>query len=133
LHAGKEREERLVNLWKNNLEVFSDLCQDIKNPNDRSRTLEENKLLLLAHQKVESMTRGDLHRSSITWTSIEEAVAHYFCVRREYLTKFDVFFSTRATSLFSARKINEVVPPRSTTTPSKKRFPVKSFWNSQVY
>jgi hypothetical protein len=26
-----------------------------------------------------------------------------------------------------------VVPPRSTTTPSKKRFPVKSFWNSQVY
>ena len=41
---------------------FFDFCQEIKNPNGRSRTLEENKLLILAlraylRRKVESMNR----------------------------------------------------------------------------
>jgi hypothetical protein len=96
-HALKKRNERLKNTWRNQLEVFSDFCQEIKNPNGRSRTLEENKLLILAlraylRQKVESMNEGDLHPSSINWTLIEEAVARDFCVRREYLTELRRIF-----------------------------------------
>ena len=91
-HACKKRKERLANSWRNRLEVFSDFCQEIKNPNGRSRTYEENKLLIFAlraylRQKVESMNEGDLQPSSITWRSIEEAVARDFCVRREHLTE----------------------------------------------
>jgi hypothetical protein len=52
---------------------------------------EKNKLLIhelsaYLRRKVESMKEDDLHPSSITWTSIEEAVARDFCVRREHLT-----------------------------------------------
>jgi hypothetical protein len=95
--ALKKHKERLENSWRNQLEVFSDFCQEIKNPNGRSRTLEENKLLILAlraylRQKVESMNEGDLHPSSINWTLIEEAVARDFCVRREYLTELRRIF-----------------------------------------
>jgi hypothetical protein len=48
--------------WRNQLEVVFDFCQEIKNPNGRSRTLEEKKLLILAlraylRRKVESMNR----------------------------------------------------------------------------
>jgi hypothetical protein len=60
--------------------------------------LEENKLLILGalcaylHQMVGSVNEGHLHPSSITWTSIEEAVARDFCVRREYLTELRRIF-----------------------------------------
>ena len=97
LHACKKRKERLANSWRNQLEVFSDFCQEIKNPNGRSRTLEENKLLILAlraylRRKVESMNEGNLYPSAITWTSIEEEVARDFCVGREYLTEIRRIF-----------------------------------------
>jgi hypothetical protein len=96
-HASKKNKERLANSWRNQLEVFSDFCQEIKNPNGRSRTLEENKLLILAlraylRRKVESMNKGNLYPSAITWTSIEEEVARDFCVGREYLTEIRRIF-----------------------------------------
>lgn len=92
VHATKKRKERKANIWRNRLEVFSELKEIIKNPKGRSRTLEENKLLLLAlyrelRQRVESMDNGALHPSSITWTYIEETVAHDFCVKKEHLTE----------------------------------------------
>jgi transposase len=91
-HASKKRKERLANSWRNQEEVFSDFCQEIKNPNGRSRTLEENKLLIFAlraylHKKVESMNEGHSPASSITWTLVETEVARDFCVRREHLTE----------------------------------------------
>jgi transposase len=90
--ATKKRKERKANVWRNHLEVFSELKEDIKNPKGRSRTSEENKLLLLAlyrelRQRVESMNNGDLHPSSITWTSIEETVASDFCVWKGHLAE----------------------------------------------
>ena len=95
--TAKKRKEHLANSWRNQLEIFSDFCQEIKNPNGRSRTLEENELLILAlraylRRKVESMDEGDLHPSSNTWTLIEEAVARDFCVRREHLTEIRRIF-----------------------------------------
>ena len=92
VQATKKRKERKANIWRNHLEVFSELKEIIKNPNGRSRTLEENKLLLLAllrelRQRVESMDNGTLHPSSLTWTSIEETVAHDFCVKQANLTE----------------------------------------------
>jgi hypothetical protein len=96
-HASKKCKEHLKNTWTNQLEVFSDFYQEIKNPNGHSRTYEENKLLIFAfrtylHQKDESMNEGDLHPSSITWRSIEEAVACDFCVRCEHLTELGCIF-----------------------------------------
>jgi hypothetical protein len=38
------------------------------------------------------MNEGNLHPSSITWKSIEEAVARDFCVRRELLTEIRRIF-----------------------------------------
>jgi hypothetical protein len=92
LHASKKRKECKANVWRNQLEVFKGLKEEIKNPKGRSRTLEENKLLLLAllrelDQRVESMNNGNVHPSSITWTSIEETVARDFCVDRAILTE----------------------------------------------
>jgi hypothetical protein len=59
--------------------------------------LEENKLLIFALraylcQKVESMNEGDLQPSSITWRSIEDAVARDFCVCCEHLTELRCTF-----------------------------------------
>jgi hypothetical protein len=134
-HASKKRKKRLANSWRNQLEVFSDFCQEIKNPNGRSRTYEENKLLILAlraylRQKVKSMNEGDLHPSSITWRSIEEAVAGDFFVRREHLTELRRIFLDEG----DVRKMHEAAPPRTTTTPSNKRFPVNTLrrWSSTL-
>lgn len=73
-------------MWRQELEFFSDLQDEIKNPKGHSRTLEENKFLLLAllwelHQRVQSMDDGHLNPSEITWTSIDKAVARNFCVK----------------------------------------------------
>ena len=92
LQATKKRKERKANMWKQQLEVFSELQEELKNPKGRSRTLEENKFILLAllrelRQRVQSMNDGHLHPSEITWTSIEERVAMDFCVWRPHLTK----------------------------------------------
>jgi transposase len=92
VQATKKRKQRKANLWRSQLEVFKELKEEIKNPNGRSRTLEENKLLLLAllrelDQRVEYMNNGTIHPSLITWTSIEETVANDFCVRKGHLTE----------------------------------------------
>ena len=43
-----------ANMWRKELEFFSDLQDEIKNPNGRSQTLEENKFLLNTYMYAES-------------------------------------------------------------------------------
>ena len=83
-NATIKHKKHRANMWRQELEFFSDLKEELKNPNGCSRTLEENKFLLLAllrelRQRVQSMNEGHLHPSKITWTSIEKAVASDFC------------------------------------------------------
>ena len=84
-------------MWRKELEFFSDLQDEIKNPEGRSRTLEENKFILMAilrelHQRVQFMDDGHLHPSEITWYSIETAVARDFCVWPNHVTDLQCNF-----------------------------------------
>lgn len=88
--ATKKRLQRSVNSWKDRLHVFDGFAAGIKNPPGRSRTFNENKLLLLAlraalRRQVQAL-EANKSEMTMSWTAIEEEVSTDFGVNRNHLT-----------------------------------------------
>lgn len=79
--------------WVNQVAIFTDLAYELKNPKGRSRSFEENKLILLA-TAAELRRQVDKYNNDpdvkpnevkITWTEVEKAVASDFRVGWEHV------------------------------------------------
>ena len=73
------------------MEEFGYFSDCTKNSQGKSRTFEENRLLIFALQaslkrQLEKVARSQAEIMSINWSGIEQEVSTYFHVRREHVT-----------------------------------------------
>jgi hypothetical protein len=89
--ATKRRKELATKYWREELESIDVASETVKSPNGKSRTLEENKIFVLAiratlcHQF--KAVEGRMDPLKMSWTTIEKEVAKDFHVGRSYVTK----------------------------------------------
>ena len=83
---------KLTNIWKGIAEEFDDHVPSLRNPRGRSRTLDENKLVLLIMRGIlrfslAQIEEGTMDVYNMSWTMIEESTAETVHMKREHVTE----------------------------------------------
>jgi hypothetical protein len=83
--AVKSKKYRDINQWKDKLTRLRGLEHKVKNPKGRTRSNDENKLIMLAVMGVLECRLNEPGAKHLTWTTIEEEVAVLLCCRQAHV------------------------------------------------
>ena len=112
----QEYSKKSLTIWESQLTEFK--SWDLKNPQGRSRTVEENKIVLLSLKmmlayNIELVKSGSLSVHDINWTTIENTVASQLHISNKYVSELRrSLFQDGDVLVFGA---NDDVNNRSTT------------------
>ncbi len=117
---------KLKKIWQSRLEEFDSF--DISNPKGRSRTLDENKMVIQSIKMLMSVYMDMVDQNlmsiyDISWTFIDEKDAKYMGVRRQHVTELrNLIFEDGDVLLFGENKGELSVRGAGSPSYDSKRF-----------